>query len=145
MTMTRILTTAILALTLLSSCGQNIEPIEYGKDNCHWCQMRIMDPRFGAEAITEKGRKYKFDSAECLLDYLKESDNEHRHLLVTDHEAPETLIDASAASYLVSQKMPSPMGGFLNAFKDKSTANSFRERAGGEVFDWQGIQAKYTK
>lgn len=143
--MRRILTTAALALTLLGGCGQNIEPIEYGKDNCHWCQMRIMDPRFGAEAITEKGRKYKFDSAECLLHYLNEAGETHSHLLVTDYEAPETLIDATTASFLISDKMPSPMGGFLNAFRDKSAAGTYMQKSGGELFDWEGIRAKYTR
>lgn len=137
---------SLLMLPLaIVGCSQETQPIEYGKDNCHFCQMRIMDPKFGSEAITDKGRTYKFDSGECLLRYLNKADGKHSHLVVTDFESPETFLQAESAWFLVSDKMPSPMGGNLNAFKNKERAEFFQTKNGGEVFDWNQIKDKYTK
>ncbi|MEZ4722350.1 MAG: nitrous oxide reductase accessory protein NosL [Flavobacteriales bacterium] len=135
----------LIILLLASGCGKTQEAIEYGKDNCHYCQMRIMDPKFGSEAITNKGRCYKFDSGECLLRYLNDAQSEHSHLYVTDFERPNKLIDAKSAYFLVSKAMPSPMGGFLNAFSDKASAEKQQTKNGGEIFDWDGIKEEHQK
>ena len=127
------------------SCSQESQPIDYGKDNCHWCQMRIMDPKFGSEAITDKGRVYKFDSGECLLHYLNESDAAHSLLEVTDFESPESLVAADTAWFLVSEKMPSPMGGFLNAFHSKDRALAYQAKFGGEIFNWNQVKNEFGK
>lgn len=135
----------VAIIAIFTACNQSTEPIEYGKDNCHFCQMRIMDPKFGAEAVTQKGRTYKFDSAECLLHYLKETNEEHGHIVVTDYTAPKTFINASSSWFLVSQNMPSPMGGYLNAFADEATARSFQEKEGGKMYNWEEITLLYNK
>lgn len=132
-------------LLLFASCNQELDPIDYGKDDCHWCQMRIMDPKFGSEAITDKGRTYKFDSAECLLHYINDTDTEHEHLVVTNFESPENFISAQSAWYLISKNMPSPMGGFLNAFESKSIAEKFQQENEGEILDWNQLKNKYSK
>lgn len=135
----------ILLVILGLGCGGELEPIKYGKDNCHWCQMKIVDPQFGSEAITTKGRCYKFDSAECLIHYLLDSGVEHTHVAVTNYELPETLMDARTSWFLVSENMPSPMGGNLNAFQSEATAKSYQEKEGGQVFNWEGINNEYAK
>lgn len=138
--------TFLLALPLFVwGCSSGPDPIVYGKDNCHWCQMRIMDPKFGAEAITAKGRIYKFDSGECLLHYINEAEVEHSHLLVTDFESPETLMDATTSYFLVSKNMPSPMGAYLNAFPDETTAQGYQKENGGTVFSWESIKADFAQ
>ncbi|GAB4378710.1 MAG: hypothetical protein Kow0075_08900 [Salibacteraceae bacterium] len=132
-------------LSLFLGCSKSKQNIEYGKDNCHLCQMRIMDPKFGAEAITDKGRCYKFDSVECLLNYLNESEAEHSHVFVTDFEQPGSLIDAQSAYFLVSKNMPSPMGGYLSAFSDVNAAEYHRSQKTGEIYTWEEIKALYQK
>lgn len=135
----------MVVLLLTTACGKTKEPIEYGSDNCHHCQMRIMDPKFGAESITSKGRCYKFDSAECLLHYVNETESKHSHLYVTDFDQPKTLIDATQAFYLVSENMPSPMGGYLNAFTNKSNAEKHQDINGGEIFNWETLKSQYQE
>lgn len=129
----------------LSSCSSGeYEPIQYGKDNCHWCYMRIMDPKFGAEAVTSKGRIYKFDAAECMINYLHQSDTEHKHLLVTDYEKPDVLTPAENCLFLVSEKMMSPMGGNLNAFGTRERAEHFQNQNGGTIYSWEEIVNEYA-
>ena len=126
-------------------CTAEVEPIEYGKDNCHWCQMRIMDPKFGSAVVTDKGRNYKFDSAECLLHYLTTSGQACQHTVVTNFESPGHYIISDEAWFLVSKNMPSPMGGYLNAFATQEAAQNFQAKEGGEIYDWNGIFAVYAK
>lgn len=143
--MMRALISLIAFPLLMTGCSSGPDPIVYGKDNCHWCQMRIMDPKFGAEAITDKGRIYKFDSGECLLHYLAEAEANHDQLLVTDFESPETLMDASTSWFLISKNMPSPMGAYLNAFPDETTATAYQKQNGGTVFSWESVKADFAQ
>lgn len=135
----------LFILIISCGCGRSQVNIEYGKDNCHYCQMRIMDPKFGTEAITDKGRCYKFDSSECLLRYLKDTKKSHSHIYVTSFDNPESLINAQDAYFLVTSKMPSPMGGNLNAFASKAKAEEYQEKNGGDIYDWNGINEEYQK
>ncbi|MFL5807903.1 MAG: hypothetical protein ACJ749_00200, partial [Flavisolibacter sp.] len=57
---------AILVLAL-NSCSTKPQPFAYGKDVCDDCSMTIMDPKFGGEIITKKGKVFKFDDAHCLV------------------------------------------------------------------------------
>ena len=43
-------------ILFLSSCSAKPEPFNYGKDICADCSMTIMDPKFGAQIITDKGK-----------------------------------------------------------------------------------------
>jgi copper chaperone NosL len=61
----------IIAL-LFISCSKVPEKINYGEDHCMNCEMTIMDKRYGAEIVTVKGKVYKFDSVECLVEFLKQ-------------------------------------------------------------------------
>lgn len=127
-----------LALTF-SSCTPEPEPIQYGFDACAHCKMTITDVRYGAEAVTKKGKVYKFDSIECMAAYLQEQDMEAEilHKLVTDFEQPERLIAVESAAILQSEALPSPMGMFLTAFGEQERAQYFQQERGGQLLNWQ--------
>ncbi len=134
----------IALLLLLSSCimgcSSGPRPIEIGKDLCELCKMTIMDKRYGAEIITSKGKIYKFDSAECLIEYVKKyptAEYPVRSLLVIDHSAPGEFIEAEKAFYLHSEKLPSPMGANLSAVKKKETIDTYFTEYGGDVWTWE--------
>ena len=95
--------------------------------------MVITDPRYGTEILTEKGKAYKFDSFECLIDYSKENTLEvHKHL-VTSFDQPRKLIDGANCYVLQCEAMPSPMGRNLTVFQNESTAKEISETKGGKV------------
>lgn len=125
-----------------TACSSGPEPINYGHDGCAYCKMTISDERFGAEIITQKGKIYKFDATECMIafvdkDYIRKDDV--AQYLVVDAMNPKTLIEADNASFLISEKLPSPMGGNISAF----TAEEHRQQAlaefGGDTHDWPSV------
>ena len=50
---------------------------------------------------------------------------------------PEILIDATSATFLISENVPSPMGAFLSAFKNKADAEKYSNLIkAGELYNW---------
>ena len=134
----------IITIFLLISCTAKERPIEYGTDECAYCKMIMMDHRYGSELVTEKGKVYPFDAAECLIDYMHANEDiaaEASFVLITPYTHPNTLFNAKEASYLVSGKMPSPMGAYLTAFMDTGTAGEFESENGGTIYTWDEIFA----
>jgi copper chaperone NosL len=126
------------------SCTISERPINYGTDECAYCKMIIMDHRYGSELVTDKGKVYTFDAAECLIDFMHYNEELVRvasMILVTPYTDPNMLHNAMEASYLVSGKMPSPMGAYLNSFKDLKTAREFQSTNGGEIYTWDELYA----
>ncbi|TLP80183.1 nitrous oxide reductase accessory protein NosL [Maribacter sp. ACAM166] len=135
-------------LTLISlsfsSCSISPKPIAYGSDGCHFCSMTIVDKQHAAEFVTKKGRSYKFDASECMLNYLKGIDKESVALfLVNDYDAPGEFIDATKATYLISNNIPSPMGAFLTAFETLEAAENVKSINKGELFTWKLLQERF--
>lgn len=122
---------------VLSSCNKNAQPIDYGKDACHYCQMTIVDKIHGAELITDKGKLYKFDAAECLVRYKNELENTEGYQFLTNFfEQPTEFIHLDEAKFLISENFPSPMGAYLTAFKTEVSANQLKGEKGGELYTW---------
>lgn len=123
-------------LVLFSSCQPEPQTIEYGFDACTHCKMTISDNRFGSELVTSKGKVYKFDAIECLVEYKKGLTEQYAFQLVTDFNEPGKFIDAEKAWYLKSEAIPSPMGMGLSAFGDEKKAINIATEKGGEVYSW---------
>ncbi|HNQ12002.1 MAG TPA: nitrous oxide reductase accessory protein NosL [Bacteroidia bacterium] len=132
----------IAILLIICSCSPASEPIKYGTDECKLCNMLIMDSRFGSEAVTKKGKVFKFDSIECLVHYYLSdniSESEISMLLITSYTNPNILINAYDGFYLISKSMPSPMGEFLNGFSSKEDAIKFQVEQGGDIYNWEEL------
>lgn len=125
----------ILPFMWLASCNVSLEPIHYGKESCDHCRMVIMDPKFGGEIITDKGKIYKFDSEECLIYFYKSHQNEQKHftiIAVTDYSKPKTWIDIHKALFVQDEHFQSPMGANLAAFDARKEA----ENITGTTLKW---------
>jgi copper chaperone NosL len=129
-----------LLMLIFGSCKVSPEPINYGSDVCHYCSMTIVDKQHAAEYVTKKGRAFKFDSIECMINGLTEVDRTEISLyLVNDYGLPGELIDASKATFLVSKNIPSPMGAFLSAFGNHEHAKLVQEEQSGQLFGWEEL------
>ena len=136
----------ITLLTMFGSCSTGPEPINYGSDQCDNCRMTIMDNKFGSEIISNKGKVYKFDAAECMVRFVKEGkikQEDIQNRLVTDASKPGQFVDAVNAVYLISEKFPSPMGANLSAYGSKSDAEKFQKDFSGELKTWDEILIKF--
>jgi copper chaperone NosL len=136
----------VLLSLMLASCNIQPEPIHYNSDECAYCKMKISDVRFGAELVTAKGKIYKYDSAECLVrTYISDEHKKYAFVLVTDYAQPQNLIDATTATFLISEKQPSPMGGNLSAYDQKEQAESILKAKTGRLLDFNNLVDEYKK
>lgn len=132
----------LLLLLVLGSCSTEPQPIEYGRDQCALCKMTIMDKKFGAELINKNGKVLKFDSGECMVNYLKaDAGFEATQVLVTNYAQPETLIDAQSAVWLHGGEVNSPMGGKLAAFGTSVEAEKFNQEMNAQILNWEKVKA----
>lgn len=135
-----------MLMSLLLSCSTGPEPINYGFDQCDHCRMTIMDNKFGSEIISNKGKVYKFDAAECMVRFVKDAkikEEDIKSRLVTDASKPGQFVDAVNAAYLISEKFPSPMGANLSAYGSKVDAEKFQKNFPGELKTWDEILIKF--
>ncbi|SFC55479.1 copper chaperone NosL [Flagellimonas taeanensis] len=137
-----ILLFAVLCVT--TGCSVGPKPIDYGNVGCHYCSMTIVDKQHAAQLVTEKGKPYNFDAIECMMNHLKDENEATIALfLVNDFDQPGALVDATKATYLISENIPSPMGEYLSAFTDEAVAKETRTKQGGELFTWMEINNRF--
>lgn len=137
----------MLLTGLFSACSVEPQPIRYGEEACAFCKMSITDQRYGAEVVTNKGKAYKYDATECMLHALHQGDVPHEEValyLVTDAEKQGTLISAEQAHYLISEKLPSPMGENITAFATPEAQAAAKAKFGGETLSWEELQQQFA-
>lgn len=137
---------SVFVLIFLSACAVEPVPINYGQDACEFCKMNIVDQQHAAELLTKKGKAYKYDAVECMLNYLNRNDlasDEMAFLLVCNYSQPGELIAAKDAIFIISEAIPSPMGAFLSALDNPDSAEQIIEVKGGEVVSWEELKKRY--
>ena len=138
---------AILILIVnIASCKVEPEQINYGKEACYYCSMTIVDHQHASELVTTKGKVYKYDAIECLINDIKDRDTTSLGLLlVSDYSNPGNLIPATSATFIISEEIPSPMGAFLSAFSNKEAAELIKSERGGSLYNWQLVRQQIEK
>ena len=139
--MKKLITTfSLLSILLFISCTIQPQKIEYGKDACHFCRMNIVDQQHAAQLVTNKGKAFKFDAIECMINYLDEIEtSEIGLILIADFNNPSTFIDAKSSHYIISENLPSPMGEYLSGVSSKEIALALQEEKGGSVYNWKKL------
>lgn len=137
----------LLFVFSLIACSKEAAPIHYGEEACDFCTMTIVDQSHSAQTVTHKGKNYKFDSSECMINFLEQEGNEKdmMQILSADYSNPGKMIDAREAHFLISENIPSPMGAFLSAIKEKSEAEKIMTDKGGALYNWEQIKTQITK
>ena len=136
---------AIIGLGSMS-CEIKPQPISYGSDVCQFCSMTIIDNQHASELVTSKGRAYKFDAIECLLNYRREIDAEDVAMYLCNHYTePGELITMEEATFLISEGIPSPMGAYLTAFNSHEAAEGAQGEHGGTLYTWTTLIEHWEK
>ncbi|MCO4822372.1 MAG: nitrous oxide reductase accessory protein NosL [Flavobacteriaceae bacterium] len=135
----------ILFLVLITmSCTVTPKAIDYGNDGCQYCKMTIVDKLHATEIVTNKGKIYKFDATECMINFTDEFDtSEIEYYLTNIYTEPEVLVDATLATFLISENVPSPMGAFLTAFERSADAEKVQQDKGGELYNWNSLLERF--
>jgi len=129
-------------IILFFSCEVKPQQIDYGRDACEFCRMTIVDQKHAAQVVTKKGKAYKYDAIECMVNDLREWDRpEVKFYLVVDYESFGTFTDAQKANYLITESIPSPMGANLSAFSTKTSRDKIYDSLGGMELQWDQLQS----
>lgn len=135
----------IILLLLTISCKIEPQAIEYGKDQCSFCVMNIVDKTHSAQYVTKKGKQFKFDAIECLVnDVAEKGEEDLAFILVANYENPGEMIDAITAFYLISAEIKSPMGANLSAVSTIEKAEELKEKHTGEIFTWESLKQRLS-
>ena len=137
---------AAFAALLLISCTVEPEPLHYGKDPCQVCKMTLVDRKFGAEIVTKKGRIYKFDDVNCMLNFYNSdyvSTEEMQEILVVDYSKPEKLIDARNAFYVRSESIKTPMASNVASFLSNDDLSEMNKNWKGILMTWGELQTQF--
>lgn len=125
-----------------SSCSTEPQPINYGVDECTLCKMKITEEKFGAEILTKKGKALKFDSGECMINFINQNTDarvDFASYLVIDYANPPKLIDATKATWLHGENINSPMGGNIAAFESNAAAEGVKNETASQSLNWDEL------
>ncbi len=135
----------VACVAFASACRTGAPPnIDFGKVECSYCRMNVMDDRFAAAIVTVQGRTYAFDSPECMVQHVADgriAEAQVRGWWVCDHAHAGTLIDATHASYLHAPTLRSPMNGNVAAFASAAERDAVAAEQDGERMDWTSARA----
>ena len=132
----------IIGLFGLAGCHTGPQPIEYGKAECSFCKMTIMDKRFGCQIVNTKGKAFHFDDLSCLVGYLDTdiiSAADIAGIYVPDYLGTNELLEAEKLFYVASELFRSPMAGNVAAFANKDSASQYVTRMNGNLMDWKQV------
>src|SRR5688572_7001646 len=140
------ITFQVLVVFILLSCTTDPVPLRYGKDACHLCKMTLMDKKFGGELVTEKGKVYKFDDVNCMINFINSgylNDETLAHKLIIDYSQPEKLIPAEEAFYLKSDQIRSPMASEVAAFATQKAMEKSKTKLNGIYLAWAELMTQF--
>ncbi len=138
---------AVVMLACCSSCTTGPEPIRYGQDNCQYCQMTLMDKRFGAEIVTDKGKVYKFDDLNCLVNFMKTGtvpETKIAQIIGIDFQKTGSFVAVQQAFFLQNEAIKSPMRGDVATFSDQKDLEAVKAKVGGgKELRWAEVKAEF--
>jgi copper chaperone NosL len=132
----------------LPSCEPKPQAIDFGKDSCAECNMTIVDKRFGAEFVTGKGKVFKFDDVNCMVEFIEREphaeDTAAMRFIVTFNEGG-SLAEADNLVYVKQENLRTPMRSHVAAFRDKEAAQVTLDGlgGGGAFLTWDDVMKEF--
>lgn len=138
----------IFAVTGLSGCSAEPIEIRYGEDVCQSCKMSIVDEKYGAELVSNKGKIFMFDATECVLQYMQEqqsTEEDYAFMLTNTSDNPGEFSPLKNVTWLHSEELRSPMSANITPFQSESEAKKVQEQLGGSIYKWEDLKAEFSK
>jgi copper chaperone NosL len=135
----------LLMMAGLFGCSAGPKPIDYGKEECAFCKMTIMDKQFGCQVVNTKGKHFNFDDLSCLVGYLLTdiiSADDIGAIYVPDYTGSHELIQGDRMHFVESEMLHSPMAGNIAAFSNKDSAQHYAASLKGKLVILENIMKK---
>lgn len=136
------------AMLLLPGCDRGPQAIDFGKDACAECNMTIVDKRYGAEFVTGKGKVFKFDDVNCMVEFIERDphagDSTARRFIVAFNEGG-ALVEEDQLVFVKHAKLRTPMRSHVAAFRDKDSAQATLDELGegGSFLTWEDVMNEF--
>ena len=107
--------------------------------------MGIVDPKFGGELITKKGKLYKFDDMICMARYIRSgviNEKDIDQKVVINFEKENDFLDVSKTTFWISPELRSPMGSNAAAFSSRQAAEKVKAGKEGPLLNWDELYNK---
>lgn len=133
----------------LPSCNPEPQAIDFGRDSCAECNMTIVDKRFGAEFVTGKGKIFKFDDVNCMVEFIERAphaeDTAAKRFVVTFNEGG-SLAEADTLVFVKHRDLRTPMRSHVAAFRDKERAQATFDGLGegGAFLTWEDVMNAFS-
>jgi copper chaperone NosL len=139
-------TFSLIAMSIMAiSCSPKTEAFIYGKDNCYFCKMGIIDPKYGGEVVTKKSKVYKFDDLVCMVRFLQSgtlNETEIAKKVIINFEKENDFLDVNKAVFWASPELRSPMGSNAAAFSSEQAAEKAKAGKEGQLMSWADLYKK---
>lgn len=132
-------------LLLLAGCEAGPQAIDYGKDECAGCNMTLVDWHYGTEFVSGKGKVFKFDDVNCMLEFAAKDPargDAKGSFHIVDFQRPNRFLAVEEAVFLKHPKLRSPMGSHIAAFASETELREILRQLGGDgtVLRWDEVQ-----
>jgi len=142
-----ILLMAAVVSVILAACGEtNTEPREIDEetDICVVCNMSITHPNYAGQLIFENNDHLVFDDIGCLIEYLKEPEQDVAIAYIRAADTKEW-IDVETAAYLYNEEYWTPMNYGVLAFASEEDAKKYAELNGaGENLSYDDLMTSFN-
>lgn len=136
----------LIVFIAFQACSVKPEPLHYGEDACHTCRMTLMDTKFGAEVVSVKGKVFKFDDMNCMVNFLNSgtlTERDVAYRMVVDYSIPEKLVAAENAFFVKSDEIRSPMASHIAAFEKKEDMDRHKKTWDGIYLTWGELVTEF--
>lgn len=138
----------LFAAGFLTACQTGPRPIVFGEDCCTHCRMVLMDPKFGIELVTPKGKTFFFDDVNCVVAYETTGQwdpADGSQLYFVDFAKPGELVPLDQCHFVQSETIKAPMASQVAVFGSSKVSEEYREKWNGRNLTWPEIQEKFSR
>ncbi len=125
---------------ILSACGKKEAKIEYGKVDCDFCKMKLMDNKFGVLMISDKGRNFHFDDINCFKRFQEENYISSKEIHISCIDKPGELVPIETAYFIHSDNIKTPMASGIVAYSSEEIANKTAKELQSNILKWDDIK-----
>ena len=126
------LSLGVLLVGCQSNLGELPPQVRYGEEACAQCRMLISEARYAAVLVKVSGDVEKFDDIGCLVRYRARHPEVAKRVWVHDF-ASDRWLEASAAFFVHSRELPTPMGSGIVALATSEEAARLGSTAHGNI------------